>query len=58
MEQEYWNRFTQTGRVEDYLYYKGMAICRQVMKRREQEGDIRNESDYSDRDGTYIGSCR
>ncbi len=32
MEEEYWKRFFKTGDIKDYLYYKGMAICRQVME--------------------------
>lgn len=31
MKQDYWEQFTMTGRVDDYLYYKGMGICRDVM---------------------------
>lgn len=32
MEEEYWKRFLKTGDIKDYLYYKGMAICRQAME--------------------------
>lgn len=32
MEEEYWKRFFETGKIKDYLYYKGMGICRQVME--------------------------
>ncbi|MEZ3487469.1 MAG: hypothetical protein K1W22_13060 [Lachnospiraceae bacterium] len=31
MEEEYWRRFLKTGDIRDYLYYKGLAICRKVM---------------------------
>lgn len=31
MEEIYWNRFFETGKVADYLYYKGMEICKNVM---------------------------
>lgn len=51
MEQMYWERFTQTGRVEDYLYYKGMGTCRQIMERYE---DKQSESvDRSNRNDTF-----
>ncbi len=33
MEEEYWKRFLKTGKIKDYLYYKGMKICTQVMER-------------------------
>lgn len=33
MEEEYWKQFLKTGDIRDYLYYKGIAICRQVMER-------------------------
>ena len=33
MEEEYWKQFFKTGKIKDYLYYKGIAICRQVMDR-------------------------
>lgn len=32
MEEQYWKRFLETGKIKDYLYYKGMTICRQVME--------------------------
>lgn len=37
MEQKYWERFTQTGRVEDYLYYKGIETCKHIMERYEDK---------------------
>ena len=60
MEEMYWKRFTETGKIADYLYYKGMEICRQVMDRCESgdvcsadscKGDTCGKSDYSDRHG-------
>lgn len=51
MEQKYWERFTQTGRVEDYLYYRGIQTCKQIMERYE---DKTSESvDRSDRNDTF-----
>ena len=37
MEDRYWESFTKTGSVTDYLYYRGMDICRQVIERREAD---------------------
>ena len=31
MEEEYWRRFLKTGKIRDYLCYRGMAICGQIM---------------------------
>ncbi|MGF0032542.1 hypothetical protein ACQRBN_06185 [Bariatricus sp. SGI.154] len=55
MEQEYWNRFVETGKITDYLNYKGMAICKQVMDC--YEGDRHSESDYSDRHSACSDTC-
>ena len=33
MEEEYWRRFLKTGEIRDYLYYKGLSVCRRVMDR-------------------------
>lgn len=37
MEETYWKQFARTGRVEDYLHYKGMEICRDIMERYEDK---------------------
>ena len=50
MEELYWNRFTETGKITDYLTYRGITLCKQVMSR--FEGDTGGESDYIDWDGT------
>lgn len=50
MEEMYWQQFLETGKVEDYLTYKGMEICRQVMKK--HEGEPSDEPDNSDGHGT------
>lgn len=50
MEEFYWNRFLETGKITDYLYYKGMEICKNVMDNHESEANC--ESDHSDRNGT------
>ena len=54
MEEQYWNRFAKTGKITDYLTYRGITICSQVMGR--YEGDISSESDYIDWDGA-VGSA-
>ena len=56
MEEEYWERFLETVKVTDYLCYKGMQICKQIIK--DHEGGINGESDYSDRLGPAGDSCR
>lgn len=33
MEGMYWAHFMQTGKVEDYLFYKGVETCRNVMEK-------------------------
>lgn len=45
--EEYWDRFVTTGKIEDYLYYKGMCICEQTMNRY-HEGDTIGKSDHTD----------
>lgn len=31
MKNVYWDHFVETGKVEDYLCYRGMEICQQTM---------------------------
>jgi hypothetical protein len=31
MKNAYWDHFVETGKVEDYLCYRGMEICQQTM---------------------------
>ncbi len=54
MEEQYWNRFAETGKITDYLNYRGIMICKQVMGR--YEGDMSSESDYIDWDGAVSGA--
>ncbi|MCI8796196.1 MAG: hypothetical protein HFG89_04985 [Dorea sp.] len=62
MEEEYWRRFLKTGKIKDYLYYRGMAICDKVMNSyigyESYESGGSSESDYSDRHGACGGACR
>lgn len=32
MKNAYWDHFVETGKVEDYLCYRGMEICQQTME--------------------------
>lgn len=43
MEQEYWERFLSSGKVEDYLEYKGMEICSSTIAK--YESGIGSECD-------------
>ena len=54
MEEQYWNRFDETRKITDYLSYRGIVICKQVMSR--YEGDAGGESDYIDWDGACSGT--
>ena len=45
MEEKYWKQFMKTGRIVDYLYYRGMKICYRVMERSQKKT---YESDYRD----------
>lgn len=56
MEEKYWQQFMETGKIADYLYYRGMQMCTQVMDR--FEGEKTYESDCSDGDGTYSSAYR
>lgn len=49
MEETYWKQFAATGKVEDYLSYKGIETCGEIMKKYE---DQQCESiNYSDGNG-------
>ena len=51
MKKQYWETFTQTGRVEDYLFYKGIERCQNIMVKYEE---TESESvSNSDRDGDF-----
>ena len=40
MKECFWEKFTQTGRVEDYLSYKGMEICQDVIEKHKENGEV------------------
>lgn len=50
MEEKYWKQFMKTGRIVDYLYYRGMKICYRVMERSQKKT---YESDYRDGHGAF-----
>ena len=53
MNQEYWDQFARTGRVEDYLSYGEMEVCYAIT---ENCGDKCSESvNNNDRDDS-VGS--
>ncbi len=56
MEEKYWEQFLKTGKIMDYLYYRGLQICSHVLD--SYEGDRKHESDYSDRHGARGSACR
>ena len=53
MEEKYWKQFMKTGRIVDYLYYRGMKICYRVMERSHKKT---YESDYRDGHGAFGNS--
>ena len=53
MEEKYWKQFMKTGRIVDYLYYRGMKICYRVMERSQKKT---YESDYRDGHGAFGNS--
>ncbi|MDO4474607.1 MAG: hypothetical protein Q4B75_08150 [Eubacteriales bacterium] len=61
MEETYWNKFWATGNVEDYLNYRGMQICADVMRRYDDTeasgtGEVGIESGNCDGNGNLIGT--
>lgn len=50
MEEKYWKQFMKTGRIVDYLYYRGMKIRYRVMERSQKKT---YESDYRDGHGAF-----
>ena len=59
MKEDYWERFVKTGKVEDYLTYRGMARCEAEMNRYQNESRKDEESepdDYRDRNDSVSAS--
>ncbi|MCF2682311.1 hypothetical protein [Faecalicatena contorta] len=66
--EEYWDRFAKTGRIMDYLNYKGIAVCMRWDSLEKEdsdqdsdaadcdEGEAIGESDYTDRHGACGGT--
>lgn len=55
MEERYWEQFFKTGKIMDYLYYKGMQLISRVMD--SYEGGIRHEPDNGDGHGACGSTC-
>ena len=63
MEEKYWNKFMASGTVNDYLNYRGSAICAEVMRRyglspEAESGEGSRESDNGNGNGTIGHSNR
>lgn len=57
MEKEYWQQFTSTGRVEDYLSYRMGVNSDTSGLNKERNIEVGNrESDCTDRNGTVYSS--
>ena len=56
VETRYWKRFLKTGKIVDYLYYRGMMTCKEIMERCEGEACV--ESDYGNWEGADSGADR
>jgi len=56
VEEKYWQQFLETGKITDYLYYKGMQIISRVMD--SYEGNGQHEPDYGDGHGARGDACR
>ena len=54
MKQLYWEEFVKTGKVEDYLVYKGVETCQNIMEKYEEKGI--ESADNSDRNDTVSDS--
>lgn len=67
MEERYWKQFMTTGKVDDYLSYRGFSICTQVMEKYKESMACESgaeskgqgsESDNSYRNGDILRSYR
>lgn len=54
--EEYWQKFMNSGAVEDYLQYKGMELCGRTMETyvntSGKMGERKRGADNSDRNGS------
>ena len=59
MEEKYWKQFMTTGKIDDYLGYKGVSICAQIMKKYEDisfencKSLAESKGQYSESDNSY-----
>ena len=60
--EEYWDRFMHSGAITDYLEYKGIEKCMEIMRKYEEPGDEIGEEDSGadnvDRNGSFDHSYR
>ena len=52
MEEAYWKQFMTTGRVEDYLHFKGVSDIEGKVQNEKKSGNIKGE-----RPDAGIGKC-
>ena len=43
MEETYWNKFMASGKIDDYLEYRGIQICNSVMEHYDRLPDAGTE---------------
>ena len=55
MKKDYWERFVKTGKVDDYLTYRGMARCEAAMNRHRKDEESEPD-DYRDRNDSVSAS--
>ena len=51
MEEEYWKQFWVTGKISDYMTYRGFSEKNIFVESYDSGGEKISESDYSDRNG-------
>ena len=58
----YWDRFMRSGAVKDYLEYKGMERCMEIMQKYDSAvagmGEEKSGADNVDSDGPFDHSYR
>ena len=52
MEEAYWKQFMATGRIEDYLHFKGVSEDREKGKR-----EVEYSKNKGERTNAGIGKC-
>ena len=52
MNQEYWDQFARTGRVEDYLSYREKEVCKAKTEKYDKCSESVNNNDRDDSVGS------